>query len=288
VTYVIEDGPGGADLVVTGEWSSTAHEAIVDGLADGLVLNYARGFQEQSIDFIYGLPIKRLNLLARTVHDLSPVYSTAAVLEELRVQCDPSAVIELERLPHLRRLSASWPQVQGSVVFAQRLEHLYLGSYNETDLTPLSTLSALTSLTMKDRPRLSSLAGVEAFPWLAQLGIHLALNLEDISALATSASPVLTTLQLPACKKVVDIWPVTSCPSLRFFELSDGADIPTIRPLAGLTRLERVYLYGSTRVTDGDLRAIAGLPALTDFRMVNRPNYKPSVIEIQESIVQRR
>ncbi|XGX78366.1 hypothetical protein LQK93_01154 [Terrabacter sp. BE26] len=79
----------GVDLVVTGDWSRAAREALESVRADGLVLNYARGFREQPIDFIEGLPIRKLDLLARSVTDLSPVYSLAPTLEELRVQSDP-------------------------------------------------------------------------------------------------------------------------------------------------------------------------------------------------------
>lgn len=66
---------GGVDLVVTGDWSWAAREAVESGRADGVVLNYARGFREQPIDFLRGMPIRKVDLLARSVSDLSPVYS---------------------------------------------------------------------------------------------------------------------------------------------------------------------------------------------------------------------
>ena len=55
-------------------------------------------------------------------------------------------------------------------------------------------------------------------------------------------------------------------------------------PLSSLKGLETLYLYGSTKVADGDLRPIAGLPRLNDFRMMNRNNYKPSVRDIAAAI----
>ena len=92
---------------------------------------------------------------------------------------------------------------------------------------------------------------------------------------------MLTSLQLPACKRITDIGPVAACPSLRFFDLSEGGEIATAEPLRGLVQLERLYLYGSTQVADGNLTPIAGLQKLTDFRMMNRRHYAPSVPEIQ-------
>jgi hypothetical protein len=287
VTFLLETVTDGVDLVVTDDWSPAARAAFEDGRADGLVLNYARGFREQPVDFIEGLPIRRLNLLARSVTDLSPVYSLASSLNEFRVQSDPRAVIELERLPGLRALAASWPQIQGSIMFARQLESLSVPSYAESDLNALTNLSALTKLVMKERPKLSSLDGFEAFSWLAHLGVHWARNLEDITALERAVSPTLQVLQLPSCKKVTDVGPVASCRALTFFELSEAAEVQTIAPLSDLVALESLYLYGSTRVADGDLGPIASLPLLRDFRMVNRRGYTPSTDDIKATIASR-
>jgi hypothetical protein len=287
VTFALEQTPDGVDLVVTGGWSSDAEACLFDGRADGLVLNYARGYREQSLSFLKGLPVRRLHVLARTVTDLSPMYGLADRLVSLRVQSDPRATIELERLPQLRTLSATWQQVRDSIMFAQRLERLFLLSYTERDLTPLTSVSSLVSVVMKDYPAVESLDGVEDLPLLIELGVHLAKKLEDITALTRSASAVLETLQLPACRNVTDIRPVASIAALRFFELSDAGDVPTVAPLAGLSLLERLYLYGSTKVVNGDLGPIAGLPRLRDFRMQSRREYSPPVKDIQDAIERR-
>ena len=287
MSFVLEPRDHGVDLVVTGEWSSTAREALLAGRADGLVLNYARGFREQPIDFIEGLPIRKLDLLARSVSDLSPVYSLASTLEELRVESDPRAQVDLENLPRLRTLAASWPQVRSSILFAPQIEDLVLAPYTEPDLEALSTLTSLTSLVMKECRGLRSLDGAEAFPWLLQLGIFLAPGLEDIGALARSRPPALQVLRLAKCRKVPDVAPVSELPSLRFFDLSEGGEIPSVAPVGGLVNLERLYLYDSTKVADGDLSPIARLPRLKDFRMQNRRGYSPSVKEIQQMIARR-
>lgn len=284
MSFILEPRDHGVDLVVTGDWSPVAREALQAGRADGLVLNYARGFREQPIDFIEGLPIRKLDLLARSVSDLSPVYSLASTLEELRVESDPRAQVDLENLPRLRTLAASWPQVRSSILFAPQIEDLLLAPYTEPNLEPLSTLTSLTSLVMKDCQGLHSLEGTESFPWLLQLGIFLAPGLEDIGALARSRPPALQVLRLAKCKKVPDVASVSDLTSLRFFDLSEGGEIPSVGPLGDLVNLERLYMYESTRVADGDLGPIARLPKLKDFRMQNRRGYSPSVKEIQDAI----
>ena len=173
------------------------------------------------------------------------------------------------------------------MMFAPQIEDLAVPSYSEPDLEPLSSLTALTSLVMKQRPKLTSLDGLEAFPWLLRLGIFSASGLTDIGALERSRPAALQVLQLQSCKKVSDIKPVASCAALQFFDLSEGGEIPSVAPVSALVNLERLYLYESTKVTDGDLGPIAGLPRLKDFRMRNRRGYSPSVQEVKEVIARR-
>jgi hypothetical protein len=288
VSFRLDETSEGVDLVVTGDWSPEAETCLRDGRADGLDLNYARGFRERDLAFLTGLPVRRLHVLARTVKDLSPVYSLAETLVSLDVQTDPRATIELERLPLLRSLLATWRQVQGSVQFAQSLERLYLLSYTEADLVPLTAAPKLVSINMKDYPRVQSLNGVEDLPWLAELGIFLGKDLDDITALQRVATPVLTQLRLPSCRKVVDLVSIASCTALRFLDLSEGGDLPTVAPLGALKGLEKLILHGSTTVLDGDLSPIATLPQLQLLAMKNRRSYAPTVKEIQDAISRRR
>lgn len=287
MTFELDETPEGIDLVVTGDWSDQARNMISGGLADGLVLNYAKGFSARDLRFLQDLPIRRLHVLDRALNDLGPVYSLASTLTALRVQTDPQTPLDLDRLPLVTALSVGWSQIQGSLRYAPQLERLFILSYSEEDLTPLTVAPNLVRVVMKDYPRVRSLNGLEGLPWLAELGIHVAQRLEDISAVERLASPILTTLELASCRQISDLSAVSACSALSFFDASEGGDLPSASFLAGLEQLEGLYLYGSTRVLDGDLRPIAELPRLTDFRMQNRRHYSPSVKEIQEAISRR-
>ena len=283
MTFVLEDTPDGVDLVVTGDWSSKARDALSAGKANGLDLNYAKGFRERDLRFLEGLPLRRLRILSRTMSDLTPLYSLSETLESLSVQTNPRTVIELERLPRLRNLSASWSQIRGSIAFLPHLRRLFVLGYAESDLTPLATLSELVSLVMKDYPHVRSLDGMGDLSNLTELGVHLARGLEDISSLR--AGPwLLSRLQLSHCRRIPDIGPVAGCPALELLDFSECGDIPSVKPLTGLTRLEGLHLWGSTKVLDGDLRPVASLSNLRDFKMQSRPPYSPSVKDIQDAI----
>jgi hypothetical protein len=287
VNFTLEQSSEGIDLLLRGPWSTKAKSCLTSGRATGLVLNYTAGFQEPNLEFIRGLPIERLNILDRSVKDLDPVHSLAHHLLSLSVQTAPGTVIYLDELPLLRVLSADWKQVEGSIKFTRRLEKLFFGHYSEKDLLPLAHLSELSSLVMKDYPSVRSLDGVQGLSNLVELGIHLGRYLEDITALGQVDSSVLAILQLPACRKVKNLVAVASCSSLRFFDFGDGSLIPTLAPLGALIELERLYLYGSTKVADGDLGPVARLPRLRDFRMQNRRGYAPTVRDIQDVIASR-
>ncbi len=98
------DTTGVTNLVVRDRWSSEARDAWDQRRADGLVLNHARGFTGD-LTFLHGLRVRRLQVTARDVEDLLPVYASAETLEVLSIATARTSVLDLSRLPRLRSLS---------------------------------------------------------------------------------------------------------------------------------------------------------------------------------------
>ena len=290
---IIEEGPSfhiersheGATLVATGRWTTEAANALRSGRADGLDLNYAKGFKDTDLAFIEDWPLKRLSLLARTVKDLAPLGRVASTLESLSVESGPAA-IDLGSFPNVTDLSASWEQIRGSVADAPHLESLYAGSYTAEDLLPLQHNSRLQRIRMKDRPQLRSLRGVERLPALDHLGIYLATSLEDFAPL--SETTTLRELHLESCRSLTELIPIATSHALRLLNVADCGDIASLAPIAALHQLETVWLYGTTKVIDDDLTHLAGLPRLTELRMMSRRSYRPSVEQLQAHISNRK
>jgi hypothetical protein len=277
---VVPTADGHVDFDLQTAWTPEILRAFVDSGADGLIANYARGFIDHDLEFIRSLHLRRLDVLARTITDLSPVYDLAQTLEQLRVQAGTRTRIDLAELPNLRGLSCSWSQVADTIHEAAAIDDLYLGSYDPIDLTPLAHLTSLRSLRMKDRPAIRSLDGVESLPWLAHLGIYLA-PLEDTGALARLASPVLTELRFGSCKRLGSLSNLRGLIGLRLLEVSNAGAIESLGPIAGAQQLAVLYLYESTNIADGDLSSLLGLRQLRDLRMMNRRHYAPSVQEVK-------
>lgn len=280
---VSPDDAGRLDFDLRSAWAPRISDAFMSSGADGLVANYARGFVGRDLDFIRDLPLQRLNVLARTIRDLSPIYDLAGSLEELHVQLGSMTHIDLAALPHLRALSCTWDQVADTIGDAHGIEDLFLGSYDEPDLAPLAHLATLRSLRMKGRPAVRGLDGIESLPCLGHLGIYLA-PLEDTTALARISSPVLTELALASCRRITSLSDLTGLIGLRRLDVSEGGTIESLQPITALTNLERLYLYGTTNVADGDLRPLLAMTRLSDPRIMNRRHYKPSTREVQASL----
>jgi hypothetical protein len=270
------------EVTVTGPWSDEMLVALESGVADRLVLNYALGFDEPDLRFLEYLPIRELVILDRRITDLTPVYTLAPKLELLHLTVDPSVHLDLTELPNLHDLRANWRQVADTISAARGLRAVALGSYQPADLLPLCQARGLTSISMKDRPKIRDLDGLGEFESLVQLGIFGAPHLEDISAVW--GRDKIEVLEFQACPKVSSITALERCTGLRKLNVAEGARLPSAAPLAGLTSLEKLYLYDTTAFVDGDLTPIAQLPRLQELRMQNRRHYHPSVPEIQASL----
>ena len=276
---------GTTTLVITGAWSDAAAGLLESGRADGLDLNYAKGFKDTDLSFIRDWPIKRLSVIAGTVKDLSPVERLSGTLRSLSVESAGSAPVNLAVFSSLTTLAAEWIQVRSTISDAPQLQDLILMSYPENDLTRLCWNSALRRLRFKDRPRLQSLEGVEAFPALEHLGVYLA-PLKSLDALRTIDAP-LAELHVESCR-VGDLAPLARLTSLRLLNASECGDLQSLRPIRNLRNLEMVWLYGTTKVLDDDLSPLLELPKLGELRMRSRRTYQPSVESIQRGLAEGR
>jgi hypothetical protein len=278
--YVLEDSPEGRSLVVVGPWSKDAAAALARGEADGLVLNYARGFSGAGLDFLDDdLGIRRLDVLDRGITDLTPIARLGDSLEDLSVQAAPSAELDLAPLEQLHAIAAEWALIRSSLGTAQAIQNVITWQFDERDLHAFRDHVHLIALTIKEAPNLESLSGAGEIPGLRTLSILLAEQLRDISDV-TALAPSLTKLRLQNCPAIRTIEDVASLTNLRFLGLNDCGDIPSFGPIGSLDNLETLHAWGSTRVADGDLSPLARLPHLTEVRMRDRRSYRPSVADL--------
>lgn len=270
------------ELVVTGRWSTEATATVKSTRATRLILNYALGFNEPSLDFLEGLNIDELVLLDPGRADLQPVYTLSDSLRAIEITTDPSVPLDLSSLPRLENLGVHWAQVAGSIAQAPALRSVFFTNYTASTLEPLAALALVESLVLKDRPKLRSLSGIDALTRLTNLEIYGASTLDDISPLRSSQS--LVSLALEGSRRLSDIEPIANCSQLRELNLSDCGDLQSLSPLNSLDRLQCVYMWGDTRIIDGNLIPISSRPELRELRMGSRRHYRPTVRSIMEKI----
>jgi hypothetical protein len=281
--YVLEDSPEGRTLVVTGPWSDDAARALARGEADGLVLNYARGFCEGSLDLIDGgWPVRRLDVLDRSIVELDPIGRLAG-LEELSVQAAADAVLDLGILPGLRSVTGEWALIGRTLSAVAELERVVTWMFAGVDLHAFRDHVVLKTLTIKDAPYLESLSGLGNLPDLAALTIVGAPRLHEIDEVA-ELSASLRELKFEECERIDAIDDVGPLVGLRFLGISESGDIASLAPIGSLTQLEALYAWGSTRIVDGDLSPLARLPRLKEIRMRNRRGYRPPVGDLMAAL----
>jgi hypothetical protein len=282
--HVLENTPAGRTLVVTGRWSREAAEVLERGDADGLVLNYARGFCEGDLEFLdMRLGVRRLNVLDRGIADLGPIARLGEALEELSVQASERAELDLGTLPHLRSLAGEWGLIGDTLSRLDELQIVITWRFNEIDLHAFRDHLALQHLTIKEAPYLESLSGVGDLPEVSSVGVLLARRLRDISDVAGLASS-LRELELQDCPALSALDDVEPLVNLRFFGCSNCGDVESLAPVGALTQLEVLYAWGSTHVIDRDLSPLARLPQLREIRMRDRRGYKPTVADLAAAL----
>jgi internalin A len=282
--FVIEEDAQGNSLVITGAWSDAAAQALKRGLADRLVLNYARGFTGTNLDFLdRGLGLRRLDLLHRSIESLEPIARLGNSLEELSVQAANGAELDLQSLPRLRVLAGEWSLIAPTLNSIRQLSSLVTWRFGETDLHDFRDHVELERLTIKEAPHLRSLSGVSDLSELEMLEIVDAKNLSDVSDVVGLVES-LRELKLETCRSIDSIDDLGFLVRLRILELSDCGDVDSFAPLEKLEQLEQLHAWGSTRVVDADLSPIQSLPHLHEVRMQDRRGYRPRLADVVASL----
>ena len=177
-----------------------------------------------------------------------PAATTLAEIEDgARVAALDGRRVEVAGLPPANTLETLWASRVGrddavAIGRLPALSRLVIHDYRTTDLSPLASLGALTSLAVAGSPKLRDLAGLERLSRLTELILFDSCNYTDLAPLATLER--LETLCLEG-------------------GFSKPLRVETLAPLHGLTRLRRLRL-ASVRVADKSLTPLHGLAELRE------------------------
>jgi hypothetical protein len=199
---------------------------------------------------------------------------------ELGAYC--TSRLDFAALPALRRLYTERVPGWETAAHCVALEHFHMQRYPETDLARLASLTNLRSLRLGDSRTLRSLDGIESMQRLERLSLG-ALAVRDISALRPLSS-TLTHLEIDGCRGITEIGPIGALVNLRSLAVTDCGDIDSLTPIRSLVKLDAVWLWGSTRIRDGDLSVLKELPLLTQTSFMDRRGYSHTLAEVEAAL----
>lgn len=280
--YVVELLPKGITLSCTGLWTPEAAAVLLGGGVPRLVLSNEAGFFEDSLSFVEPWPgVREVTVIARALRDIRGLERLAG-LEELFLQADRRAQIDIRAFPNLTSLGTNWSHVRDSISgTALPTRSIGIWALQTPDLTPLTGLSGLEDVELLGSRSLVSLHGIEGMP-IRQLRVVSASRLCDIGAVSQLAA--LDQFRVEGCRSLGSISALAGIASpIRQLWLDDCGRIESLAPIEGLRSLELVVLSGDTNVVDGDLGPLGRLPCLRTLRATYRRHYNMDPASIAPS-----
>jgi Leucine-rich repeat (LRR) protein len=283
---MVEEGPFGPQLVVTGAWEPRLAEFMQTESIRGVVLNYARGWRDASLEFLRTMPfLEAVQIIHWELHDdLSPLESLPN-LRSLRLACNSAYRLDFAHLRKLEICSISWDQASDSVFGCSGLQVLYLKDFPGTATDQFSVLANLRELVLTDAA-VSSLEGLARLASLERLSLQGLRQLQSLSGLERLTN--LLELEISECPAVTCLDQAGSLVLLNKLILSDDGPIESLVPLEGLAALDWLVFPGTTEVLDGDLSVLLRLPSLRTVAFKDRANYTHTRKQIQGELKSRR
>ena len=187
-----------------------------------------------------------------SITDISPLLDFSSLTEVYmppKVTNEQLALV-IPKLPELRALGLPKCKFITDISPLSSLNNLYRLSIVDTkhlsDITSLSGLSELRHLALI-RTAVSDLSPISELPYLTSLTLWGSRNLTDLSPLASIKS--LKSLGLNGSHGIIDLTPLSELTYLTKLSLANMRGFNDISPLYGLTHLKRLDLVNSKQIS---------------------------------------
>jgi hypothetical protein len=270
---LIEDGEFGKRLIVQEGWNDELEEfARTERIAE-LALRSVKGWQDNDLNFLPRLPwLEAIDIQHLTIGDLSPLRGMGNLVVLSLDTPRAKIVPDFSALQRLRMfVLAYWMPGSESAFNCLNLERLLIYKYPYEDITALSRLRKLDSLSFLNTYRLKSVRGIRALQKMEYLGFFLCPKLTDIAEIAELRR--IKELAFDTCKKARPFDVVGGLNGLQSLAFCNCGPIESVAALRNTPELEEFYFIESTDVRDGDLSAVASLPKLRSCFFKGRKHY---------------
>ncbi|MBI3148562.1 MAG: hypothetical protein HYZ17_08635 [Betaproteobacteria bacterium] len=256
-------------------WSPELTELVRKKRVTGLVL---KGVCRVGIELPSLEEIREVRIQYCDPFDFASLYRLPNIAILQTRNAKSSRPFDLSKLMHLREIDVDWSSTLRGVDLTTTIERATIRRWPGKDLAFFRGLVGLRELELQFAPKLVSTHGIEDLGLLALLSIFSAKSLVDLEPIEKARS--IRILRIEACKKAASgLREVCGAQTLEELVFAPGTDIPSMRGLEKLTRLQRVS-FGASRILDGDLTPLIKMPALREFGVRNRKGYAPTVDEV--------
>lgn len=219
---------------------------------DRLILSRYHGWEMVSIAPIIDQlkDFNRLNIV--DLEDYSSVHALGH-LKELSVQDNKVSELDLSFFPHLEFGNFTDSKRLLNLNYLSCIKSLNINGYKSSDLSLVSNLTSLDTLSLIQARKLNSFSGIRELE-LKSLSIYSAPKLADISEVRY-LSKSLGLLELELCKSLENYEPIGALSNLKTLRISNSASMPNLKFVKGLTAME-FFSFVETKVLDGDLNPL--------------------------------
>ena len=265
----IQNGKYGRRLVVTSSWHHEFIELTKKKEIKELYL-YTELGPEANLSFLTNMPpLEAFAIIDFTINDISHIHELY-FLRSLGVTTYCKTAIDFTQFPLLEDCSLEWRAKAKSLFCCKTLKRIFLNRYSGKETSKFSELTELESLYIANAP-IQDLNGLTALKKLTFLGLYNLRKLESLAGIEGLRN--LQALEVNGCRSLTSIEAVKNLRHLRKLELCNDGDIPSLKPLAHLTKLNSFFFYESTNILDGDLSPLTKLPHLSKISFQNRRHY---------------
>ena len=257
-------------ILVKGPWHEDIKDFMKKNQIKGLYLNYAKGFECTSFEFLDNLPeLELLNIIYTPIDSLKPIESLLN-LKSLSISCHWKEKIDLSRLKKLSRCFISYGKGAESVFECLSLIYLYIDNFKLKDFSDLRKLKRIEYLTIGN----SNFDAPELFDDISFLRKLVLLNCRKLDRLSgIGGLEKLEWLTIDGSKQVDNLEELSQLKSLKVLQLSNNKDIETLSAIKDLIQLKSLSFFGDTKIADGDFGFLEELPSLSLVGFAGRRHY---------------
>ena len=262
-----EDFPIGRCLQLGGNWNGRYRSILDKREIDTLRLSRYMGWSDAGLEFLRGLAALRgLEVIAGERLDATPLYELGN-MEYLHFDSKLSQEFDVSRMARLQFLSLAWTPKLTGIESCGKLKMLGIRGFRDSSLCPYEGLTGLEELTVTSR-KIISLEGIRAMVGLRKLTVNYGSKLADIEGMGRLSA--LESVCFNRCKAFHSLPNLGELENLESLILEDCGQIESLSFLSEgkkLKKLERLLLIGDTKILDGDMKPILGLPSVRDIRL---------------------